>query len=87
MPYVSQLGKRDLVYDYLIISPRESGFVPDMNFFAIPSLILSHFELSRIELPKLTSSILMQIVTIPAAPGRSITFSYALGCLKKSSLS
>ena len=34
-------------------------------FFAIPSLILSHSELSRIELPKLTSSILMEIQTIP----------------------
>ena len=30
------------------------------GFFAIPSLILSHLELSRIELPKLTSSILME---------------------------
>ena len=34
-------------------------------FFAIPSLTLSHLELLRIDLPKLTSSILMEIVTIP----------------------
>ena len=33
-------------------------------FFTIPSLISSDLELSRIKLPKLTSSILMEIVTI-----------------------
>ena len=33
----------------------------------MPLLILSQLDLSRIELPKLTSSILMKIVTIPAA--------------------
>ena len=33
--------------------------------FCQPSIILSHLELSRIDLPKLTSSILMEIVTIP----------------------
>ena len=38
-----------------------------MDFFAIPSLILSQLDLSRIELPKLTSSILMEVVTIPVA--------------------
>ena len=32
------------------------------GFFTIPSLILSHLELSRIELPKLTPSLLMEIV-------------------------
>ena len=36
-----------------------------MDFFAIPSLILSHLELSRTDLPKLTLSILMKTVTIP----------------------
>ena len=35
-----------------------------MGFFAIPSLILSQLELSRIELPKLTPSILMETVII-----------------------
>ena len=33
--------------------------------FCWPSIILSHLELLRIDLPKLTSSILMEIVTIP----------------------
>ena len=44
----------DLVYDYLFTSQRESHYVPDMDVFAIPSLILSHLELLRIELLKLT---------------------------------
>ena len=60
-----QLGGEDLVYDYLFTSQRESHTVSDMDFFAITSLISSHLELSRIELPKLTSSSLMEIVTIP----------------------
>ena len=65
MTYVSQLGEEDFVYNYLFTSQRESHSVPDVDFFAIPSLIFSHLELSRIELPKLISSILMEIVTIP----------------------
>ena len=32
--------------------------------YGLPSIILSHLELLRIYLPKLTSSILMEIVTI-----------------------
>ena len=36
-----------------------------MWVFGQPSIILSHMELSRIDLPKLTSSIFMEIVTIP----------------------
>ena len=64
--YASKLGEEGLVvYDYLFTSQRESHFVPDRDFFATLLLISSHFELSRIELPKLTSSILMEIVTIP----------------------
>ena len=35
--------------------------------FCWPSIILSHLELSRIDLPKLTSSLVMEIVTIPVA--------------------
>ena len=62
---VSKLGEEGLVvYDYLFTSQRESHSVPDRDFFATLLLISSHFELSRIELPKLTSSILMEIVTI-----------------------
>ena len=35
---------------------------------AMPTInILSHLELSRIDLPKLNSSLLMEIVTIPVA--------------------
>ena len=65
MAYVSKLGEEGLVvYDYLFTSQRECHFVPDRDFFATLLLISSHFELSRIELPKLTSSILMEIVTI-----------------------
>ena len=64
---MSQLGEEDLVYDNLFTSQRESHSVPDLDFFAIRSLIFSHLELSRTELPKLTSSILMEIVTIPVA--------------------
>ena len=67
MASVSQLGEEHLVYNYLFTSQRESHSVADMGFFATPSFILSHFELSRIELPKLTLSILMEIVTIPLA--------------------
>ena len=48
--YVSQLEEVDLVYDYLLTSQRESHSVPDMKVFTIPSLVLSHLELSRIEL-------------------------------------
>ena len=35
-----------------------------MDFFTISSLILSYLELSKIELPNPTSSILMEIATI-----------------------
>ena len=64
LAYVSRLGEEDLVYNYFFASQRESHSVPDMDFFAILSLILSHLDLSRIELPKLTSSILTKIMTI-----------------------
>ena len=53
-----------VVYNYLFTSQRDSHSVPDRDFFARLLLISSHFVLSRIELPKLASSILMEIVTI-----------------------
>ena len=53
LAYISQLGDDDLVYDYLFISQGESHSVQEMDFFTILSLILTHLELSRIELPKL----------------------------------
>ena len=59
LAYVSQLGEEDLVYDYLFTFQRESHSASDMDFFAIPSLILSYLELLRIELLKVTSSILI----------------------------
>ena len=63
--YVSKLGEEGaIVCNYLFTSQRESHSFPDQDVFATLWLILSHFELLRIELPKLTSSILMEIVTI-----------------------
>ena len=65
LAYVSKFGEEGVVvYNYLFTCQRESHSIPDRDFFATLLLILSHFELSRIELPKLTSSILMEIVTI-----------------------
>ena len=57
--YVSKLVEEGLVYDYLFTSQRES--------FCYTLLVLPHLKLSRIELSKLTSMILIEIVTIPVA--------------------
>ena len=54
LAYVTQLGEEDLVYDYPFTSQRESRTVLNMDSFAVPSFILSHLDLLRIELPKLT---------------------------------
>ena len=48
LAYVSQLAEKDLVYEYVFTSQRESHFVPNMDFFAIRSPILSYLELSGI---------------------------------------
>ena len=65
MAYVSKLGEEGVVvYNYLFTSQRESHSVPDRDFFATLLLISFHFVLSRIEVPKLTSGILMEIVNI-----------------------
>ena len=66
LAYVSQLGKKDLVSDH-ILPLKESLTLFQTWVFCWPSTILSHLELSRIHLPKLTSSILMKIVTISVA--------------------
>ena len=67
LSYLSKLGEEGLVvYNYLFTSQRESHSVLDRDFFPTLLLILSHFELSRTELPKLTSCILMEIVAILA---------------------
>ena len=51
---------------FLIISLplKESLTLFQIWVFCSPSIILSHLELLRIDLPKLTSSILMETVTI-----------------------
>ena len=54
-----------MVYDYLFTSQKGSHSFPDMDFFAILWFILSQLGLSRIELPKLTRSILLETVAIP----------------------
>ena len=65
LAYVSKLGEEGVVaYNYLFTSQRESHSVPDKDFFATLLLISSHFVLSRVDLPKLTSSILMEIDSI-----------------------
>ena len=65
LAYVSKLGEEVVVvHDYLFTSQREPHSVPGRDVFATLLLILSHLELSRIELPKLTSSIVIKIVTI-----------------------
>ena len=66
LAYVSQLGNKDLVSDHIFTSQR--GLTLFQTWvFCWPSIILFHLELSRINLPKLTSNILMEIVAIPAA--------------------
>ena len=57
------LDKR-IWFTVIFSPPKESHYVPDMDFFGIPSPFSFHLELLRIELPKLTPSILMEIVII-----------------------
>ena len=66
-----------LVYNYHFTSQREFHSVPDTDVFVIPSLILSQLKLSRIELPKLTPSILMENCDPSVCPGWWILLSYA----------
>ena len=59
------LKKRVWLFTIIFLPLKESLTLFQIGiFFATLLLILSHFELSRIELPKLTSGILMEIVTI-----------------------
>ena len=44
---------------------KESLTLFQIWVFCWPSIILSHLELLNIDLPKLTSSVLMEIVTVP----------------------
>ena len=66
LAYVSQLGNEDLVSDYIFTYQKDSHSIPDMGFLLTFNYFVP-FGVSRIDLPKLTSSILMKIVTIPVA--------------------
>ena len=55
------LNKR-VWFTIIFLSRKESLTLFQIWFFTIPSLILFHLELSRIELPKLNPSILMETV-------------------------
>ena len=57
------LDKR-IWFTIIFLPLKESHYVPDMDFFGISSPFSFHLELLRIELPKLTPSILMEIVII-----------------------
>ena len=63
LAYVSQLGNEDLISDYYFTTQRESHSVPDMGFLLTFNYFVS-FGLSRIDLPRLKSNILMEIVPI-----------------------
>ena len=51
-----------MVYVYLFTSQRESHSVPDMDSFAILSLIFFHLELWRIELAELKAWLFEKII-------------------------
>ena len=63
-PICQNVEKRVWLLTIMFSSQRESHSVPERDFFATLLLISSNFDLSRIELPKLTSCILMEIVAI-----------------------
>ena len=51
-----------MVSDYIFTSQRESYSVPEVVIFLYLQFFCSILELTTIDLPKLTSSILMEIV-------------------------
>ena len=63
--YVSQLGEEDLIYDYLFTSQCSLILFQIKIFLLYLRLFFPHLEFLRIELTKLTSSILMKIMAIP----------------------
>ena len=71
-----QFGYEDAVYDYLFSSQRSLTLFQIRIFFIIPLLMLSQFELKRIELPKSTPIILMENCDRFIFPGWSILFLY-----------
>ena len=66
MAYVSQLGDNDLVSDYIFTSQKECHSVPDVGFMLTFNYFVP-FGVIENKLPKLTSGILIEIVTIPVA--------------------
>ena len=69
---------------------KESLTLSRYGFFCYTFTYVVHLELSRIELPKLTSSILMEIVTILVLVDQFYFYMHqpkTLGFLKKLSLS
>ena len=65
LAYVSQLGNKDLFSDYIFTSQRESHSVPDMGFLLTFNYFVAFGGFKNRFTIKLTSSILMEIVTIP----------------------
>ena len=63
--YLSQVGNKDLVSEYIFTSQRESHSVPDMVFFANLQLLFPIWSYRESIYRKLTSSILMEIANIP----------------------
>ena len=64
LAYVSQLGNKDLVSDDIFTSQRESHSLSDMGFLLTFNYFVP-FGVIENRFIKLTSSILMEVVTIP----------------------
>ena len=65
LAYVSQFGNNDLASDYIFTSQKESHSVPHMGFFLLTFNYFIPFGAIENSFTKLTSSILMEIVTVP----------------------
>ena len=74
LAYVSQLGNKDLVSDYIFTSQRESHSVPDMGFLLTFNYFVALGGFKNRFTIKLTSSILMEIVTIPVVLANEFYF-------------
>ena len=74
LAYVSQLGKKDLVSDYIFTSQRQSHSVPDMGFLLTFNYFVAFGGFKNRFTIKLTSSILMEIVTIPVVLANEFYF-------------
>ena len=65
LAYVSEFGNNDLVSDYIFTSQKESHSVPYMGFLLTFNYFIP-FGVIENRFTKLTSIILMKIVTVPA---------------------